>query len=130
MPASVHSQEDQSMMEAEPENVDPIMLDEKRVVVVSVHFYELGHSLHCSALLSIAQPSIAQAKLSNQFQLQPQLQLQFQYTNFYPSTQLPGSSETSASFQFEGEGHTMGNALRYAIMKKWVGLYLYPAGVA
>ncbi|KAJ5933495.1 hypothetical protein N7454_005824 [Penicillium verhagenii] len=30
---------------------------------------------------------------------------------------LPGSSETAASFQFEGEGHTMGNALRYAIMK-------------
>ncbi|KAJ6109875.1 hypothetical protein N7486_002110 [Penicillium sp. IBT 16267x] len=30
---------------------------------------------------------------------------------------LPGSSETAASFQFEGEGHTMGNALRFAIMK-------------
>ncbi|KAI9371664.1 RBP11-like subunits of RNA polymerase [Aspergillus egyptiacus] len=30
---------------------------------------------------------------------------------------LPGSSETAASFQFEGEGHTLGNALRYAIMK-------------
>ncbi|KAJ5242212.1 DNA-directed RNA polymerase I and III subunit [Penicillium citrinum] len=64
MPASVHSEQeqDQTMMDAEPE-IDPIMLDEKRVVV------------------------------------------------------LPGSSETSASFQFEGEGHTMGNALRYAIMK-------------
>jgi hypothetical protein len=37
MPASVHSQEpqeaDQSMIDAEPE-VDPIMLEEKRVVVV------------------------------------------------------------------------------------------------
>ncbi|KAK5807107.1 hypothetical protein VI817_001365 [Penicillium citrinum] len=67
MPASVHSEQeqDQTMMDAEPE-IDPIMLDEKRVVV------------------------------------------------------LPGSSETSASFQFEGEGHTMGNALRYAIMKKYV----------
>ncbi|KAJ5600296.1 DNA-directed RNA polymerase I and III subunit [Penicillium hetheringtonii] len=64
MPASVHSEQeqDQTMMDAEPE-IDPIMLDEKRVVV------------------------------------------------------LPGSSKTSASFQFEGEGHTMGNALRYAIMK-------------
>ncbi|KAJ5109821.1 hypothetical protein N7532_002466 [Penicillium argentinense] len=63
MPSSVHSQEhDQSMVDAEPE-IDPVMLDEKRVVV------------------------------------------------------LPGSSETAASFQFEGEGHTMGNALRYAIMK-------------
>lgn len=38
MPGSVHSQEpqeqDQSMMDAEPEAVDPIMLDEKRIVVV------------------------------------------------------------------------------------------------
>jgi DNA-directed RNA polymerase I and III subunit RPAC2 len=32
--------------------------------------------------------------------------------------QLPGATDTAASFQFEGEGHTMGNALRYAIMKK------------
>ncbi|KAJ6134221.1 DNA-directed RNA polymerase I and III subunit [Penicillium sp. IBT 18751x] len=67
MPGSTHSQEpqenDQSMMDAEPEVTDPILLDEKRIVV------------------------------------------------------LPGSSETAASFQFEGEGHTMGNALRYAIMK-------------
>ncbi|CEL01642.1 Putative DNA-directed RNA polymerase I and III 14 kDa polypeptide (AFU_orthologue; AFUA_6G04610) [Aspergillus calidoustus] len=30
---------------------------------------------------------------------------------------LPGASDTAASFQFEGEGHTLGNALRYAIMK-------------
>ncbi|CEO58323.1 Putative DNA-directed RNA polymerase I and III 14 kDa polypeptide [Penicillium brasilianum] len=68
MPASVHSQDaehDQSMMdvETEAEPVNPILLDEKRIVV------------------------------------------------------LPGSSDTAASFQFEGEGHTMGNALRYAIMK-------------
>ncbi|KAJ5358408.1 DNA-directed RNA polymerase I and III subunit [Penicillium cataractarum] len=68
MPASVHSQDpehDQSMMdvEAEADPVNPILLDEKRIVV------------------------------------------------------LPGSSDTAASFQFEGEGHTMGNALRYAIMK-------------
>ncbi|KAB8237788.1 DNA-directed RNA polymerase core subunit RPC19 [Aspergillus alliaceus] len=33
---------------------------------------------------------------------------------------LPGATETAASFQFEGEGHTLGNALRYAIMKKLV----------
>jgi len=33
---------------------------------------------------------------------------------------LPGATETAASFQFEGEGHTLGNALRYMIMKKWV----------
>ncbi|KAJ5127604.1 DNA-directed RNA polymerase I and III subunit [Penicillium atrosanguineum] len=67
MPGSIHSQDpqenDQSMVDAEPETTDPILLDEKRIVV------------------------------------------------------LPGSSETAASFQFEGEGHTMGNALRYAIMK-------------
>ncbi|KAL4780544.1 DNA-directed RNA polymerase [Aspergillus varians] len=30
---------------------------------------------------------------------------------------LPGATETAASFQFEGEGHTLGNALRYAINK-------------
>ncbi|KAJ5453840.1 DNA-directed RNA polymerase I and III subunit [Penicillium daleae] len=68
MPASVHSQDseehDQSMMDVEAEQpVNPILLDEKRIVV------------------------------------------------------LPGSSDTAASFQFEGEGHTLGNALRYAIMK-------------
>ncbi|KZF22652.1 DNA-directed RNA polymerase I and III 14 KDA polypeptide [Xylona heveae TC161] len=30
---------------------------------------------------------------------------------------LPGSTETAASFEFEGEDHTLGNALRYIIMK-------------
>ncbi|KAL4759931.1 DNA-directed RNA polymerase core subunit RPC19 [Aspergillus foveolatus] len=30
---------------------------------------------------------------------------------------LPGATDTAASFQFEGEGHTLGNALRFAIMK-------------
>ncbi|EEP78215.1 conserved hypothetical protein [Uncinocarpus reesii 1704] len=30
---------------------------------------------------------------------------------------LPGASETAASFQFEKEDHTLGNALRYVIMK-------------
>ncbi|KAL2007288.1 hypothetical protein VTN00DRAFT_8726 [Thermoascus crustaceus] len=33
-------------------------------------------------------------------------------------TVLPGATETAASFQFEDEGHTLGNALRYIIMKK------------
>lgn len=37
--------------------------------------------------------------------------------------QLPGSTDTAASFEFINEGHTMGNALRYIIMKKY--LYLY-----
>lgn len=32
--------------------------------------------------------------------------------------QLPGSTETAASFAFEKEDHTLGNALRYMIMKK------------
>jgi DNA-directed RNA polymerase I and III subunit RPAC2 len=32
--------------------------------------------------------------------------------------QLPGATDTAASFQFAEEGHTMGNALRFAIMKK------------
>ncbi|TQS34628.1 hypothetical protein Golomagni_04981 [Golovinomyces magnicellulatus] len=31
---------------------------------------------------------------------------------------LPGSTETAASFEFKKEDHTLGNALRYIIMKK------------
>ncbi|KAI4204385.1 MAG: hypothetical protein LQ350_001141 [Teloschistes chrysophthalmus] len=31
---------------------------------------------------------------------------------------LPGASDTAASFQFDHEDHTLGNALRYMIMKK------------
>jgi hypothetical protein len=45
MPGSIHSQEplenDQSMVDAEPEVTDPILLDEKRIVVVrtsTLHF--------------------------------------------------------------------------------------------
>jgi DNA-directed RNA polymerase subunit L len=34
--------------------------------------------------------------------------------------QLPGSTPTAASFEFLNEGHTLGNALRYIIMKKYV----------
>ncbi|OHE96095.1 hypothetical protein CORC01_08632 [Colletotrichum orchidophilum] len=30
---------------------------------------------------------------------------------------LPGSTDTAASFEFVDEGHTLGNALRYVIMK-------------
>ncbi|KAF1966484.1 RBP11-like subunits of RNA polymerase, partial [Bimuria novae-zelandiae CBS 107.79] len=30
---------------------------------------------------------------------------------------LPGSTATAASFQFDGEDHTLGNVLRYIIMK-------------
>ena len=33
---------------------------------------------------------------------------------------LPGASDTAASFEFEEEDHTLGNALRYMIMKKSV----------
>lgn len=32
--------------------------------------------------------------------------------------QLPGSTDSAASFEFTDEGHTLGNALRYIIMKK------------
>ncbi|KLJ12689.1 DNA-directed RNA polymerase I and III subunit RPAC2 [Blastomyces silverae] len=32
-------------------------------------------------------------------------------------TILPGAAETAASFQFDREDHTLGNALRYVIMK-------------
>ncbi|KJZ78975.1 hypothetical protein HIM_01748 [Hirsutella minnesotensis 3608] len=31
---------------------------------------------------------------------------------------LPGSTDGAASFEFIDEGHTLGNALRYIIMKK------------
>lgn len=34
------------------------------------------------------------------------------------ATQLAGATESAASFQFDGEDHTLGNALRYIIMKK------------
>ncbi|KAF5021413.1 hypothetical protein F66182_6538 [Fusarium sp. NRRL 66182] len=30
---------------------------------------------------------------------------------------LPGSTDTAASFEFTDEGHTLGNALRYIVMK-------------
>ena len=33
--------------------------------------------------------------------------------------QLPGASDTAASFEFQDEDHTLGNALRYMIMKKY-----------
>ena len=33
--------------------------------------------------------------------------------------QLPGSTDTAASFEFTREDHTLGNALRYIIMKKY-----------
>lgn len=34
------------------------------------------------------------------------------------SCQLPGSTDTAASFEILNEDHTLGNALRYIIMKK------------
>ena len=37
-------------------------------------------------------------------------------------SQLPGSSDTAASFAFEREDHTLGNALRYMIMKKYAAV--------
>lgn len=36
------------------------------------------------------------------------------------ASQLPGASDTAASFEFEEEDHTLGNALRYMIMKKYI----------
>jgi DNA-directed RNA polymerases I and III subunit RPAC2 len=44
------------------------------------------------------------------------------YTCWSGTAQLPGSSETAASFEFKDEDHTLGNALRYIIMKKYVCL--------
>jgi DNA-directed RNA polymerase subunit L len=38
-------------------------------------------------------------------------------------SKLEGSTDMAASFQFEKEDHTLGNALRYIIMKKYVPLH-------
>ena len=35
---------------------------------------------------------------------------------------LPGASDMAASFEFGEEDHTLGNALRYMIMKKCGGI--------
>lgn len=40
---------------------------------------------------------------------------------------LPGSSDTAASFEFTGEDHTLGNALRWIVMKKYVLFLLFLA---
>jgi DNA-directed RNA polymerase I and III subunit RPAC2 len=42
----------------------------------------------------------------------------FIYSMLIINFQLPGASETAASFEFQKEDHTLGNALRYIIMKK------------
>lgn len=56
MPGSVHSQEpqeqDQSMMDAEPEAVDPIMLDEKRIIVVRRN-PRLSQAAHAGFVLTV-----------------------------------------------------------------------------
>lgn len=88
------------MMEAEPENVDPIMLDEKRVVVVSVYFMNwatLCSALSCSALPSFALLSSASRKASKQSmdgwmgstRDKLHLHLQFQYTNSFHHNSSP-----------------------------------------
>lgn len=38
---------------------------------------------------------------------------------FCSLSQLPGSTDSAASFEFIDENHTLGNALRYVIMKKY-----------
>ncbi|KAL8925193.1 MAG: hypothetical protein Q9172_002347 [Xanthocarpia lactea] len=38
---------------------------------------------------------------------------------------LPGASDTAASFQFDQEDHTLGNALRFMIMKKGRALRVF-----
>lgn len=41
----------------------------------------------------------------------------------FGETQLAGSTDTAASFAFEKEDHTLGNALRYLITKKYVRIF-------
>lgn len=37
---------------------------------------------------------------------------------------LPGGTDTAASFEFVEEDHTLGNALRHIIMKKYASLHI------
>lgn len=46
------------------------------------------------------------------------------------SLKLPGASDTAASFEFEGEDHTLGNALRYMIMKKYANFKPFRRGAS
>ncbi|KAI4263448.1 MAG: hypothetical protein L6R42_001409 [Xanthoria sp. 1 TBL-2021] len=41
----------------------------------------------------------------------------FPYDPTVNMTKLPGANDTAASFQFDQEDHTLGNALRFMIMK-------------
>ena len=41
------------------------------------------------------------------------------FDHMLTNMKLPGASDTAASFEFENEDHTLGNALRYMIMKKY-----------
>lgn len=108
MPESVHSQDlDQSMVDAEqptelPQSNDPI-LEERQIVVVRIWTTDIR--IDATINLWIYRKKEKKKRKSSSDHYSPQ---------------LPGATETAASFQFEGEGHTMGNALRYAIMKKWV----------
>ncbi|KAF3388071.1 DNA-directed RNA polymerases I and III subunit RPAC2 [Talaromyces pinophilus] len=87
MPASVHEDQDQSMVDvdAHQENGEVIEVGENRITIV------------CTL------PSNTER----------------------PPPKLAGATDTAASFQFKEEGHTLGNALRYVIMKKYSILLPY-----
>ena len=101
MPSSVHSQDqDQSMMDAAPQD------QEQQFQQPEVEADELEME---EKRIVIVRPS--------QVPVFIYLKRMHCWLGF---TQLPGATETAASFQFEGEGHTLGNALRFSIMKKCV----------
>ncbi|EEH41261.1 hypothetical protein PAAG_03547 [Paracoccidioides lutzii Pb01] len=103
MPASTHSQDEsmpdaglQSQGEQEREYEDPagydadeFEVDGRRITIVS--FLVLGHRLFAAIGSVLSTVNV----------------LCF----------LPGATETAVSFQFDREDHTLGNALRYVIMK-------------
>lgn len=43
----------------------------------------------------------------------------WRWDSYWHVTKLSGSTATAASYQFQDEDHTLGNALRYIIMKKY-----------
>lgn len=92
MPASVHEDQDQSMVDADAqqENGEVIEVGENRITIVRTSI--------------------------------PQYAYDYEGEKFYDwlIQKLSGATDTAASFQFKEEGHTLGNALRYVIMKKYL----------
>jgi len=92
MPASVHEDQDQSMVDvdAQQENGEVIEVGENRITIV------------CNIPSPRSQNNHKKRGVPDRLVIK-----------------LSGAIDTAASFQFKEEGHTLGNALRYVIMKKY-----------